>query len=75
MLITIEGSFDGLTWFTLALIGSDGCRVGSVGTTPANFTTTGTVRAAIPATRYVRSKSTIAGTTPSFTYSVGGNAS
>ncbi len=74
LLITIEASSDGFTWFTAGLIGSDGYRMGSLGTTPANFTTTGTVRALIPAARYVRSKSTIAGTTPSFTYSVGGNA-
>lgn len=75
MLITIEGSFDGLTWFTLGRIGANGYDIGAhVGTAPTNFTTTVTVRAAVPATRYVRSKSTIGGTTPSFTYSVGGNA-
>lgn len=75
LLVTIEGSHDNLTFFTLALIGSDGYRVGSLGTTPANITTTGNYRACIPAVRFVRTKSTVGGTTPSFTYSVGGNVS
>lgn len=74
MLITIEGSNDLNTWFTLALIGTDGYRVGSVGSTPTNIITTGTHRACVPAMRYVRSKSTIGGGSPNFTYSVGGNA-
>lgn len=74
MVVDIEGSDDNINWHVLARIGSDGYRVGSVGTAPANFTTTGTVRCTVPAARYVRHKSTIGGTTPSFTYSVGGSA-
>lgn len=74
MLVTIEGSNDGITWFTLGRIGLNGYSPGSIGTAPTDITTTGTHRAIIPAARYVRSKSTIAGGTPSFTYSVGGNS-
>lgn len=73
MLITIEGSNDGANWYTLGEIGSDGFACGSLDA-PANITTTGTYRGAIPAARYVRSKSTIGGGSPSLTYSVGGSA-
>jgi hypothetical protein len=72
--VDIEGSHDGLTWYQLARIGSNGFRLGGVGTAPADITTTGTHRATVPAARYVRYKSNIAGTTPSFTYSVGGSS-
>jgi hypothetical protein len=73
MLITIEGSNDGSNWYALGEIGSDGFAVGALAA-PANITTTGTYRAALPAARYVRTKSTIGGSSPSFTYSVGGSA-
>ncbi len=69
LLTTIEGSNDGQTWYALGEIGSDGFAVGSLAA-PANITAAGTYRAALPAARYVRSKSTIGGTTPSFTYSI-----
>ena len=69
MLITIEGSNDGLTWYALGEIGSDSFGIGSLAA-PANITAAGTYRAALPAARYVRSKSTITGTTPSFTYGI-----
>jgi hypothetical protein len=68
--VVVEGSLDGSTWFELGRIGSDGARVGSVGTAPASFSTTGTVRGAFPAPEFVRSRSLVGGTTPSFTYSV-----
>lgn len=76
LLVTVEGSDDNSNWFTIGRIGANGYDLGAhVGTAPTNFTTTATVRAVMPATRYVRSKSTIGGTGgPSFTYSVGGNA-
>lgn len=74
MTVVIEGSDDGTNWHTLATFGSDGYRVGSVGTAPANFITTGTVRGTVPAARFVRSRSVIGGSGPSFTYSVGGSS-
>ncbi len=74
LVVVIEGSDDGLTWYELGRIGSDGYRDGSVGTAPANFTAVATVRSSIPAARFVRYRSIIGGTTPSFTFSVGGSA-
>lgn len=56
--VTIEGSDDGTNWYTLG--------------TFAQLTAAGTERKAFLTARYVRSRSTIAGTTPSFTYSVAG---
>jgi hypothetical protein len=73
LVVVIEGSDDGITWHELGRIGSDGYRAGSVGTAPANFTTTGKVWATLPATRFVRYRSVIGGTTPSFTFSVAGS--
>lgn len=75
LLVDIEGSDDGTNWAVIGTIGSNGYRTGSVGTAPANITATGTHRAFLPAARHVRYKSTIAGTTPSFTYSVTAEAS
>lgn len=74
MLIDIETSDDNSTWFQAGQIGANGYRLGGVGTAPSNITTTGSYRAVVPVSRYVRYKSTIGGTTPSFTYSVGGSS-
>jgi len=74
LLVTVEGSNDGSVWYTLAKIGANGVVYGDVAAAPSNFTTAATVRAVVPAARFVRSKSTIGGTTPSFTYSVAGSA-
>jgi hypothetical protein len=74
MIVTIEGSHDNSNWFTLGRIGLNGFDVGGLATAPSNITAAGTYRGEIPAARFVRSKSTIGGTTPSFTYSVGGTA-
>lgn len=75
LLVTIEGSHDNVTWFTLGRIGTNGYDVGaSAVAAPSNITATGTFRGSFPAMRYMRSRSTIGGTTPSFDYSVGGNA-
>lgn len=74
LLLTIEGSNDAFDWYTLGRIGSNGFGVGPLGTAPADIRAAGTYRAAIPAARFVRSKSTIGGTSPDFTYSVGGSA-
>lgn len=56
--ITIQGSDDASTWYTLG--------------TFTQKTTTGTEKRAFPAAPYVRYASTIGGTTPSFTYSITG---
>jgi hypothetical protein len=74
MVVVIDGSDDNTNWHEIGRIGSDGYRAGSVGTAPANFTTTGAVRCTLPAARYVRSRSIIGGGTPSYTYSVQGSA-
>lgn len=74
LIVDIEGSIDGTTWFLLARVGSDGYRVGSVGAAPANITGVVTVRGACPASRHVRYRSTIGGGIPSLTYSVTADA-
>lgn len=56
--VTIEGSNDATNWYTLG--------------TFAQKTGVATERKAFPAAQHVRSRSTITGTTPSFTYSVTG---
>lgn len=70
MVVVVEGSLDGSTWFEIGRIGSDGYRAGSVGTAPANFTAAATSRAALTGPSLIRTRSIVAGTTPSFTYSV-----
>lgn len=70
MTVDIEGSNDNVNWAVIGTFGADGYRAGSVGTAPSNLTAAATVRGVLPAARYVRHKSTIAGTTPSFTYSI-----
>lgn len=74
VLVTVEGSHDGLTWYTLGRIGKDEYLPGfeNAATAPAVIDAIGTYRATLPAARYVRYKSTIAGT--SVTYSIGGTA-
>lgn len=56
--ITIEGSPDNSTWFTLG--------------TFTQKTAVSSERKAFPGAAFVRSRSVVAGTTPSFTYSVTG---
>lgn len=71
MTVAIQGSVDNSTWVTLGTVGANGYNAGSTAVTaPSNLTTSATVRAVVPAMPYVRYSSTIAGTTPSFTYSV-----
>ncbi len=71
MTVVVEGSVDGTNYFTLGTVGANGYNVGAVAVTaPSNLTTTATVRAALPCPQYVRTRSVIGGTTPSFTYSV-----
>jgi hypothetical protein len=69
MTVVVEGSNDSSTWFELGTIGANGYRVGSVGTAPSNFTGAATVRGVFPAVQYLRTRSVVGGTTPSFTYS------
>lgn len=72
MTVKIEGSIDGSTWVTLGTFGANGYVHGTPATAPTNYTTTATGSGVFPAMPYVRSSSTIGGTTPSFTYSVTG---
>ena len=67
--VVVEGSVDGTTWFTLGIVGASGFSVG-VGTAPTNLTAAATSYGAFPATPFVRTRSVVGGTTPSFTYSV-----
>lgn len=71
MTVVIEGSNDGTNWYTLATFGSNGYAAGAVATAPANFTAAaGPIRGCVPAMQFIRSRSVIGGTTPSFTYAV-----
>lgn len=72
LIIAIEGSNDNSNWTEVCRIGSDGYRLGTLGTAPANITGTGTFRFVCPAFRYMRSKSTTLTGTP--TYSIGGSS-
>lgn len=68
MTVVIEGSIDGTTWFTIATVGLSGLGYG-VGV-PSNFTGVSATRGVVPAAPFMRYRSVIGGTTPSFTYSV-----
>jgi VCBS repeat-containing protein len=70
MTVVVEGSDDGTTWFEIGTIGANGYRAGTTGTAPSNFTGAATTRAVLPAPQFVRTRSVVGGTTPSFTYSV-----
>lgn len=58
--VTVEGSRDGSTWYTLG--------------TFAQKTAVSTERKSFPCDRFVRTRRVIGGTTPSFTYSITGEA-
>src|SRR5262245_14114895 len=68
--VVVEGSNDGVNWFTLGTVGANGYAPGSVATAPSNITGVVTVRAMFAVPAFVRTRSVIGGTTPSFTYSV-----
>lgn len=70
--VIVEGSEDNSNWVPLATIGSNGYMAGGIGTAVANFTAAATARAVVPRTQFVRTRSVVGGTTPSFTYSVEG---
>ncbi|PRH79398.1 hypothetical protein C6N75_09960 [Streptomyces solincola] len=70
MTVVVEGSNDGTAWVELGTIGAGGYRAGSSGSAPANFTAAATSSGAFPAPEFIRTRSVIGGTTPSFTYSV-----
>lgn len=73
--VVVEGSLDNTNWFTLGTVGANGYNVGPVSTAPTNFTVTaGPIRAYFDMPQYIRSRSVIGGTTPSFTYTVTGVA-
>lgn len=73
MVIIIEGSDDSLTYFELGRIGANGYSLAN-GSAPSSINAIGTYRGIFPVPRYVRSRSDLGGTTPSFDYSIGGNA-
>jgi hypothetical protein len=68
--VVVEGSNDNTTWFTLGTLGANGYAVGPLATAPANFAGPGSTRAMFPAPQFVRTRSVIGGTSPSFTYQV-----
>lgn len=69
MTVVVEGSNDFTNWFTLGTIGANGYSSGQLGTAPSNFTTTaGPIRGAFTPMQFVRTRSVIGGTTPSFNY-------
>ena len=68
--VVVEGSTDGSNWFTLGTIGANGYAAGSTATAPTNISANGTYVGAFPNPQFVRTRSVIGGTTPSFTYSV-----
>lgn len=70
LVVIVEGSIDGTNWIELGRIGANGYRTGNTATAPSNFTGAGTVAGVFPAPQFVRTRSTVGGTTPSFTYSV-----
>lgn len=70
LVVVVEGSDDETTWVELGRIGANGYRSGSVGTAPSNFTGAASGAGVFPAPQYVRTRSIVGGTTPSFTYSV-----
>lgn len=73
MTIVVEGSNDGVNWFQHGVVGASGTySVGTTAPAPTNFTqlTSGTTRACFPAMEYNRTRSVVAGGSPSLTYSV-----
>lgn len=70
MTVVLEGSVDGTDWVTLGTVGANGYATGTTSTAPSNFTAAATTLAVVPAVQFIRSRSVIGGTTPSFTYSV-----
>lgn len=70
MTVVIEGSNDLTNWVTIATLGANGDAQGAAAAAPTNITAPVTLRAVCPALQYMRSRSVIGGTTPSFTYSV-----
>lgn len=70
LLVVIEGSNDLTNWYTLAQVGSNGGALGGAAAAPSNITGTGIYRAAVVLAQFVRYRSVIGGTTPSFTYGV-----
>lgn len=69
--VVVESSQDGTNWTTLGTIGANGYAAGTTATAPTNFTAAaGPIRAVFPRGQFVRARSVIGGTTPSFTYGV-----
>ena len=73
MVVIIDGSDDAITYFELGRIGANGFALAN-GTAPSSINAIGTYRGIFPVPRYVRSRSDLGGTSPSFDYSIGGSA-
>lgn len=70
MTIVFEGSNDGTNWFTLASLGANGVSVGGAGAAPSNIVAAGLIRGLFSTTQFLRYRSVIGGTTPSFDYTI-----
>lgn len=72
LVVIVEGSTDGVTWFQLGTMGAaNAYQAGAPSAgAPANITGADSCKAAFTAPQFVRTRSVIGGTTPSFTYSV-----
>lgn len=69
LLVNLQGSFDGTTWVTVGAVGATTWSYGD-DAAPTAISATGTYYAVFPAFQFLRTTSTVGGTTPSFTYSV-----
>lgn len=67
--VNLQGSYDDATWVTIGSLGATAFAVGN-GAAPTGISANGTYYGVFPAFQFLRTTSTIAGTTPSFTYSV-----
>ena len=74
MLVTVETSNDASNAVTAGKIGANG-HSNANGSDPSTINAVGTYRGVFPVARYVRFKAVLGGTsTPTFDFSVGGNA-
>jgi hypothetical protein len=67
LLVVIEGSAEGSTWFTIGQIGLSGFVVGSAAAAPTSITGTGTYPGVFPTMQFMRYRSVVSG---SWTYSI-----
>ncbi|GGM55545.1 hypothetical protein GCM10012275_28320 [Longimycelium tulufanense] len=73
LVVVVEGSSDETNWVEVGRIGTD-YRVGTVGSVTA-FSAVADTTGVFPAMEFMRTRSIVGGTTPSFTFSVTGELS